>query len=45
VDAVRRVNPGVVLLCGLSPMTDAVERTVVDAGLAASLIRVEAYDA
>ena len=45
VDAVRRVDPGVVLLCGLSPMTDAVERIVVEAGLPASLIRVEAYDA
>ncbi|HEX6837556.1 MAG TPA: FAD-dependent oxidoreductase [Polyangia bacterium] len=43
-EAVRRLDPGVVLLCGLSPMTDAVERLLVGAGVAAARIRVEAYD-
>lgn len=45
VETARRLDPGVVLLCGLSPMTDAVERLLVDAGVAAARIRVEAYDA
>ena len=44
VDAARAVDPGLVLLCGLSPMTDAVERIVVEAGVPASRVRVEAYD-
>jgi len=38
-------DPGVVLLCGLSPMTDEVERMLVGAGMPESRIRVEAYDA
>lgn len=36
--------PGLVLLCGLSPMTDAVERLLVEKGVPDSRIRVEAYD-
>jgi len=40
----RTIDAGLVLLCGLSPMTDAVERIVVDIGVPSSRIRVEAYD-
>ena len=43
--AARHVDARLVLLCGLSPMTDAAERIFVAAGLPAPRIRVEAYDA
>jgi|SRR6185312_13837596 len=42
--AARVFQPTVVLLCGLSPMTDAVERALVGAGFPAQTIRVEAFD-
>lgn len=40
----RAVQPGIALLCGLSPMTDSVERELTAAGMPAAAIRVEAYD-
>lgn len=44
-DVARAIDPRLVLLCGLSPMTDDVERILVAAGVPASRVRVEAYDA
>jgi len=43
-DIARAIDPGLVMLCGLSPMTDAVERLLVSADVPASRIRVETYD-
>jgi len=40
----RMVRPGIALLCGLSPMTDSVERELMAAGMPAAAIRLEAYD-
>jgi NAD(P)H-flavin reductase len=42
---VARLRPGVVLLCGLSPMTHAVEQTLLAEGVDGARIRTEAYDA
>ena len=39
------LDPALVLLCGLSPMTDAVERELIAAGMPERAIRIEAYDA
>jgi CDP-4-dehydro-6-deoxyglucose reductase len=39
------LRPGVVLLCGLSPMTHAVEQALLSAGVDGARIRTEAYDA
>jgi NAD(P)H-flavin reductase len=41
----RMIHPEIALLCGLSPMTDSVERDLTAAGIPAAAIRVEAYDA
>ena len=41
----QQLRPGLVLLCGLSPMTHAVERALVSAGIDAARIRTEEYDA
>ncbi|HEX9101615.1 MAG TPA: FAD-dependent oxidoreductase [Polyangia bacterium] len=38
-------RPAIFLLCGLSPMTDAVERLLVGAGAPPSAVRIEAFDA
>jgi NAD(P)H-flavin reductase len=40
----RTIEPAMALLCGLSPMTDAVEKMLVESGFPASAIRVEAFD-
>jgi NAD(P)H-flavin reductase len=44
VGVARTIDPALVLLCGLSPMTDAIERLLGEAGVPASRMRVEAYD-
>ncbi|MEO6952550.1 MAG: FAD-binding oxidoreductase [Polyangia bacterium] len=42
--AMRALRPELVLLCGLSPMTENVEREVIASGVPAHAVRVEAYD-
>ena len=42
--AMRTLRPDLVLLCGLSPMTETVERDLIASGVPAHAIRVEAYD-
>jgi len=44
VEVARSLCPGLVLLCGLSPMTDAVERLLLEHGVPSSRVRVEAFD-
>ena len=44
IGAASTVAPALVLLCGLSPMTDAVERLLQDAGVPSAAIRSEAFD-
>ncbi len=43
-NAIRALHPELVLLCGLSPMTEVVERNLVALGISAQAIRTEAYD-
>jgi glycine betaine catabolism B len=42
--AVRSLRPEIVLLCGLSRMTDTIERELVASGIPDRAIRVEAFD-